>query len=197
MSPSALTGSCCDNPTMLTKCSNHTRPLGYVLLAQRHRLQLVVVIPVPSVPSCAQLPLQLAHNHSPNTAYALPPPPAYHFLAGTLLLMRCQGLELDTSPPATDAATAPLPDGVDMVRATVLRSFSSVSACLQVEVEKNQHISVRMMSLLKRNHPAGHVLRHKRLPARIRKANGACEGHGLGVDASLFGMCHRRDIARR
>jgi hypothetical protein len=38
--------------------------------------------------------------------------------------------ELDTSPPTAEAATALRPAGMDGVRATVLRNFSSVNACL-------------------------------------------------------------------
>jgi hypothetical protein len=60
----------------------------------------------------------------------LPQPRAHHFLAGCPLLLRSQGRELDTSPPAAEEATAPRPAGIEVVRATVLRNFSSVNACL-------------------------------------------------------------------
>lgn len=99
------------------------------------------------MPRTAQLPLHLSPQPIPRKAFSALPHPAHHFLAGTLLLVRCQGLELDTSPPATDAATAPLPEGVDMVRATVLRSFSSVSACLQTATASQQQ-SMQMFNVL-------------------------------------------------
>lgn len=87
--------------------------------------------------SAAAWPCAQARAPAGPACSLLTPPrrlPTHHRLAGTLELLRSShGRELLTSPvaAAADAATALRPEGVDTVRVSVLRSFSSVSACLR------------------------------------------------------------------